>query len=225
MEGGEIHRVGPLDHGDDEAAAAILSLHVHGQAEGDAFGNDAVGRAVPHRERVPHDGVLLRGLHQREGDEVGIGDLLGPARRSKRLVERAPAIVEHPDRHHPHRSGSGHGQAFVHVRDQPGRGALDGRGARRHAIARGRRDRRSRSGGRRRRWCRPVSLRPLADDAALEQPAPVGAYGRRITEELLVHRLREARVGRLEHVRVHRIHHPLRVGVTGGARLPRASER
>jgi hypothetical protein len=47
---------------------------------------------------------------------------------------------------------------------------------------------------------RPI---PLANNPALEQPAPFGTYGGRITQEFLVHRLREARVGRLEHVWIH----------------------
>ena len=53
-----------------------------------------------------------------------------------------------------------------------------------------------------------VAVRALADDAALEQAAPLGPDGRGIPEELLVHRLGEPGVGRLEYVRIHDVHHP-----------------
>ena len=52
----------------------------------------------------------------------------------------------------------------------------------------------------------PVAVGPLADDAALEQPAPLGTHGGGVAEELLVHDLGEAGVGRLEHVRIHWSH-------------------
>jgi hypothetical protein len=57
--------------------------------------------------------------------------------------------------------------------------------------------------------CFPASLLPrlgavaLTHDAALEQPAPFRADRSRIPEEFFIHGLGEARVGRLEHVRIH----------------------
>src|SRR5690606_23911182 len=45
--------------------------------------------------------------------------------------------------------------------------------------------------------------RPLAHDAALEQGAPIIPDGLRVLQELFVHGLREARVGRFEHIGFH----------------------
>ncbi len=47
---------------------------------------------------------------------------------------------------------------------------------------------------------------PLPHNAAFEQTPPLGADGSRIPQEFLVHGLREPRVGRLEHVRIHEPH-------------------
>ena len=49
VERGEVHRVGALDHRDDETAAAVLPLHVHREPEGDALRGDPVRRAVVGR--------------------------------------------------------------------------------------------------------------------------------------------------------------------------------
>ena len=117
------------------------------------------------------------------------------------------------------RGRGGHGQALVHVGDELGGGALDGgcagrkRGGGRGGAGRGRgagprvtAAAGGRDGGPRRRGA--VAVRPLADDAALEQPAPLGTHGRGIPEKFLVHDLGEAGVGRFEHVRIHDVHHP-----------------
>ena len=48
-----------------------------------------------------------------------------------------------------------------------------------------------------------VAVRPLADDPALEQAAPLGTNGGGIPEKLLVHDLGKAGVRRFKHVRVH----------------------
>ena len=47
----------------------------------------------------------------------------------------------------------------------------------------------------------------LPHDAALEQATPFGPDSGRVLQKLLVHGLREARVGRLEYIRIH-VSHP-----------------
>ena len=44
---------------------------------------------------VAHDRVLLGGLHQREGDEMGEGDLPASPRRLERRVEPRAPLLEH----------------------------------------------------------------------------------------------------------------------------------
>ena len=89
VERGEVHRLGALDDRHHEPAAAVLPLHVHRQAERDALGLHPVRRPVVHDEGVAHDRVLLGGLHQRVGDQVGEGDLLRrPAAWSAPLSRR-----------------------------------------------------------------------------------------------------------------------------------------
>ena len=44
---------------------------------------------------------------------------------------------------------------------------------------------------------------PLTNNPALEQPPPFGSNGGRVAQEFLIHRLRKARVGSLEHVWIH----------------------
>ena len=90
MERGEVHGVGPLDDRNHEPAAAVLPLHVHGQAQGDALGGNPVRRAGLDRERVPHDGMLLGGLDQRERDEMGERDLPGFAPDWRRWLKPPP---------------------------------------------------------------------------------------------------------------------------------------
>ena len=99
--------------------------------------------------------------------------------------------------------------------DELGGGALDGRAPRPELARRldGAGGAPAADGGRgtRRRglgsWRRGAAARSpagrLAHDAALEQAPPLRVHRRGVAEELLVHRLREAGIGRLEHIRIH----------------------
>ena len=49
-EGGEVHGLGALDDGHHQAAAAVLALHIHGEAEGDAV-RRVSGSGVPSCSR------------------------------------------------------------------------------------------------------------------------------------------------------------------------------
>ena len=82
-------------------------------------------------QRVAHDRMLLGGLHQRVGDEVGERDLPGFAGRLERLVEpRAASASSTPTGSTRNVVAVGTRQALVHVGDELGGGALDGGGTR-----------------------------------------------------------------------------------------------
>ena len=80
-----------LDHRNHQAAAAVLALHIHRQAQVIPVGGDPMGRALDHRERVGHHRMLLGRLHQRPRDEVGERRLLGSSRGLERGIEPARA--------------------------------------------------------------------------------------------------------------------------------------
>ena len=147
------------------------------------------------------------------------------------LIEPLASLLQHADRQHAEGRGGGDRQALVHVGDELGGGALDGGGTRLAgrgaagsagagmAAATAARGSAVRAGA----GCarRPVAVRALADDAALEQPAPLRPDRGRVPEELLVHGLGEAGVGRLEHVRIHEAHRmSLRCARSRTARSP-----
>ena len=126
MEGGEVHRVGALDDGDDEPAAAVFPLNVDRQAKGDPVGNNPEGRAVLHDEGVSHHGVLLGCLNERVGDQMGERDLPGRPAGLQTLVDPRLRSSSTPTARTRKRRGGRDGQALLHVRDELGGGALDG---------------------------------------------------------------------------------------------------
>ena len=219
VEGREVHRLGALDHRHDEPAAAVLPLHVHREPERDALGLDPVGSARPASARVwPMTGCCLVACTSAKAMRWVKEILPDLPAALKSLVEPPPPLLQRRHRDHPEGRRRGDGEALVHVGDELGLGPLDGDGARRAGRWRARRPMRPaarRSRGRleaRPPWPsaagRPVAGGLLADDPALEQPAPLRSDRRGVPEKLLVHRLREASVGRLEYVRIHVAHHP-----------------
>ncbi len=233
VERGEIQGLGALDHRHHEPAAPVLPLDIHRQAQRDPLGLDPERRAVLSGERMAHHGMALGRLDERVGDEVGEGDFLPAAGGLEGGVDPPPPLFEGGDRHYPEGGGRRHRQALLHVGQELGGGALDRRGARGESAvtdcrlrprgvrstggrrgggrgrSRGGAARNGRSVGRRgdgvpgAHVSRAVGAGPLADHAALEQAAPFRSHRGRIAEELLVHGLREARIGRFENVGIH----------------------
>ena len=143
-------------------------------------------------------------LHQRQADEVSEGNL-GVVTSGGELLVQFPATgikVGHSQL--PKARRRRNGEALGHIADQPGCRSLDERGVlrgsartaarRRHLGSRGLR------AGLRRHWC---WRRGFSHHAALEQLAPLGGHRRGISQELLVERLREARVSGFEDIGIH----------------------
>ena len=59
VKGGKVHRVGPLDDRDHQAAAPVLPLHVHGQAERDPSGCTRWGTPSRMTSVWPMTGICL----------------------------------------------------------------------------------------------------------------------------------------------------------------------
>src|ERR671921_864912 len=71
--------VAPLNHRHHKPPAPVLPLHVHRDTQPEAFGLHPMRRAILLEEGMAHHRVLLGGLHQGPGDQVGEGDLLPAA--------------------------------------------------------------------------------------------------------------------------------------------------
>ena len=133
LEVGEVLAARVADDGDHERARAVLLLHVDGDAEVDLTVVDAMGLAVAVVEVVGHDRhVVLRGLGDGVGDEVGEGDLLAA------VLELLAAGVHRGDGDGPERGRRRDRAALVHVAGEHRRAALQ---ERRAAVGAGRRGR------------------------------------------------------------------------------------
>ena len=120
-EGAEVQGVRFLDARDEQRAAAVALLLVHGQPQADVLVMDdarlprAVG--ILHERRVqrghvterPHDGVA---------DHVGEAHL-GPRRPCQLVVEDQAVDLEQAGRDRAHACRRGHGQAGLHVGHDP----------------------------------------------------------------------------------------------------------
>jgi hypothetical protein len=120
VERGEIHGVRPLDDRHYQAATTVLPLHVYRKTERDPFRLDPVWRAVDDRQRMAHHAMLLCGLDDGVGDEMGERDLVRSPGILERAVELAPALLEDRDRKLPEGRSGGNGEALVHVRHELG---------------------------------------------------------------------------------------------------------
>ena len=161
----------------------------------------------PLGQGLSHHWMLLGGLHQGERDQMRERDLPRLAGRLHGLISPRRLASSVPTGSTRKVVAVGHRQAFVHVGEELGGGALDGGGAGRQGgdgrrLGRGRGRRRVGPGSPGGRRDGAVAVGGFPDDPALEQAAPLGTDGGGIPEELFVHDLREARVGRLEHVRI-----------------------
>ena len=108
-----------------EPAAPVFPLDVHGKAERDPLRLHPVGRPLAHDESVAHDWLLLGGLDDCVGDQVGKRDLFRTASGLEPGIETAALLLEDGDRQLAEGGGRGDGQALVHVGDELGGGALD----------------------------------------------------------------------------------------------------
>ncbi len=198
VERGEIHRLGVLDDGHHQGAAAVFLFDVHGQAQANCTGIHPMRLAVDLLERVGHDGEALGRLDDRVSDQVGERNLL--TARGQLGIQRLPAVVQRVGRDVAEGGGGWDRERLGHVGDEPGGGAGYGNRtwrSREHGA-------RSRRCGwrwrRRRRRCSlllaPCSLnnRELRQLAVLEELAPLLANGVRVAEPLLVHHLYEGGV-------------------------------
>ena len=126
---GQVHEVGLLDGGHQQAALPVGAGHVDGQAEGH------VGRLVQDRlaglvDPVGdvHRGHLGQGLDDRPADEVGEGDLAA-AGTGQVSVDDGPILDEDLGGHGPGGGGRGYGQGVVHVLGGAGCRTLEPGGA------------------------------------------------------------------------------------------------
>ncbi len=117
---GEREPAGVADHRDHQRAAAVLALHVDGDAEVDGTRVEHVRLAVDLLERARHRRHLLgAGARDRVGDQVREGD--APAGR----LELLAAAVERGDRDRAEGRGGRHGARLVHVAREHRAGALE----------------------------------------------------------------------------------------------------
>ena len=119
VEGGEIHRLGVLDHRHDEGPAAVLLFHVDGEAQADRARVNAVRLAIDFLEGVRHHREALGGLHNAVTDQVRERDLL-PACGELR-IEGLPSGVERGSRDVTERGRGRDGEGLGHVRHQASR--------------------------------------------------------------------------------------------------------
>ena len=117
---GEAHAPGVADDRHHQRAAAVLLLHVDGQAEVDGAVVVAVGLAVDLLEVVGHHRHVVGG-HARDGvgDQVGEGDPLAA------VLELLAPLVERGHGQGAERGGRRDRAALVHVAGQRGAAALD----------------------------------------------------------------------------------------------------
>ncbi len=229
MKLGEALGLGIADHRHHQAAAAVLALHVHRDAQVHGPALDPVRSAVHLQVGGGHDRQPLGGAGEGVPDQMGEGHLLAAAGGAEGTVELTAAGLQQRDGEFTKRGGGGNGPAVVHVADEPGGRSGDGRGVR--GQRRGSASRRPgcalrvhwRGGG---PWVRhrpttnsrvaeprsrradgwvPIALelRPQARGAGGEEPPPLLGDGGGVAQVRLVHDLGETGVGGLEHVHVH----------------------
>ena len=121
-ERGEVQPVGVANHRHQQHAATILALHVNRQPQVNAA-CDPGGGAVDPFECHRHRRHVLHGMHDGEGDQMGVGNLFRPARRLDRLIELPAPLVQKVDPHAAKAGGGRYLTAFLHVLDQRGRRA------------------------------------------------------------------------------------------------------
>ena len=110
----EVHRLGVLDRGDDERAAAVLAGQVDGQTEVGVRGGDRVRLAVDLGEVPVHVRERLDRLHDRVTQQVRERDLAA-AGTGEVVVDDDP-VVEHQLRRDGANAGGGrNGQRGRHV--------------------------------------------------------------------------------------------------------------
>ena len=106
VERGEVHRVGALDHRHDEAAAAVLPLHVHREARA-RCPRAPPGRACrPGSTSVwPMTGCCFVAWTSANAMRWVNEILPGFPAAWSAWLSRAPLLLQHADRQHPERGG------------------------------------------------------------------------------------------------------------------------
>ena len=124
-EPGQVHEVGLLDGGHQQAALPVGAGHVDGQAEGHVgwLVQDRLAGLVDPVGDI-HRGHLGQGLDHRPADEVGEGDLAA-AGAGQVGVDDGAVLNEDLGGYGPGGGGSGHGQGIVHVLGGAGRRTLE----------------------------------------------------------------------------------------------------
>ena len=122
MEVREIELVCVADDGHDKKTAAVLALHVDGQAEiARLVDADSLIALAP--ERCSHHRHLMRRERERKTDEVGERDLFGAAGGAQCVIEVAAPHLERVDGDRAEARRGRDRQALFHVvdeRSQPG---------------------------------------------------------------------------------------------------------
>ena len=119
QERAKVHGVRVLNDGHEQVVRSIFLYDVHGQAEADVLVVTNPGRAlVVHGvdEGGVERGNFTKSLDDREGDEVGEGDLRS-ARARERLVERGAVDLQESRGDGAHAGRRRHREARVHVGD------------------------------------------------------------------------------------------------------------
>ncbi len=188
----EFHAVGALDHRHHQEATPVPSFDVHGEAQVDRPGVDAVRRTVEIGEVVRHAGLLGSRTHDRPADEVREAHLA----RSHGRVQLPPAGLQDAHLDVAEARGGRQLEGGDHVADQPRGRPLDGGGTFRQRRFRQRRFRQRRFRRRALRVGRSavacVALLVLgcrrreSSRAALELVAPLAVDRCRVAAVLLV---------------------------------------
>src|SRR5579864_2087115 len=117
MEFSKAELVGRADDRHDKHACGIRAPYVDRESQLQSAIDALQHIALPPKTCV-HSGNSRRGLHQREGDDMGEGDLLGAARILERRVEGTPPFVEQLDFDSPKTGCGRNRQALLHVLDE-----------------------------------------------------------------------------------------------------------
>ena len=122
----EVHRLGALDARHEQLPGAVGLGHVDGEAEVDVGRLDEGGLAVALGEAVVHLRHRAQRLDEGVADEVGEGDLAA-AGAGQVVVDDDAVVDEQLGGDGPHARGGGDVERGLHVGDDPGGRAAQGR--------------------------------------------------------------------------------------------------
>ncbi len=117
---GEAQLARVAQHRHHERARAVLALHVHGEPEAHRARGHALRLAVLLGVGVAHHRHVVRGLHDRPGDQVRERELLAAG------LELLATAVQHVHGQRPEARGRRDRAALVHELHERGRGPADG---------------------------------------------------------------------------------------------------